>query len=513
MSQIDRAFIKAYRQQASFAPSPDEMSTLAAHTFGDGVDVRQHAAHQQAAGASRTRVPTPHMPILAYAAQWLQERPATAPASATPEVQAPSAGPARPQFGRIDAPSAPQAAPHFSVGRHRPPVSMPWGTPPAAAPAPPPTSTRMRLVTDEACSPKLLPTSRIESTLKRIEGTAGTEIRYESLPVEHVLPIDEAAIAFADEPVEHPAETECEQPAAAPVETAPVETVPASASPTVNMAPSVEAAPTAATATEEKTTETTAASVAAVNDEPAPTVDVAEPAEPPVEEKVATPAAAPRRFQPQWEVDAFAWPKGVVRLLAEASKQLDSACVSIRDSIRPGHNVLCVTGAAEKSGATTLTLALARRLAAGGLRVALVDADFSRPALAERLGVGVQQGWEAALDGAAPLDEAAIASIDDKLVLLPLAAQPGLNASHANMQAAAHLEQLAGRFDLVLVDAGSGSENVAAVTSTTEDALPVSVLLAVDQRRAPTAEVQEVVGHLRHCGIASIQVGQTFAAV
>jgi hypothetical protein len=66
---------------------------------------------------------------------------------------------------------------------------------------------------------------------------------------------------------------------------------------------------------------------------------------------------------------------------------------------------------------------------------------------------------------------------------------------------------------MVIIDAGSGSENVAAVATSSDEVLDVAVLLAVDERKRHPEQASEIIGHLKQCAINNIQIAQTFFAV
>ncbi len=96
-------------------------------------------------------------------------------------------------------------------------------------------------------------------------------------------------------------------------------------------------------------------------------------------------------------------------------------------------------------------------MAATGAKLLAVDADFSSPQLASRLGMAIETGREqslAAPDGVSPW-ETMIESLDDRLTIAPLAPRTRLNVTvDVAERAAQMLNELQARFDAVLVDAG-----------------------------------------------------------
>ena len=84
---------------------------------------------------------------------------------------------------------------------------------------------------------------------------------------------------------------------------------------------------------------------------------------------------------------------------------------------KQGCKTWAVTGLRRGEGRSTLGLCLARLASQTGARIALVDADFENPQLAELLGVGTQCDWHSVLAEGLPLAEAAIVCLADELTL------------------------------------------------------------------------------------------------
>ncbi len=169
-------------------------------------------------------------------------------------------------------------------------------------------------------------------------------------------------------------------------------------------------------------------------------------------------------MQPLLQVDYFHWPRLCRRLAGMAGEELERLARWLEQRTVQGRRVIAFGAYQRGEGATSLLLAAARRLAACGLRVVLVDADFARPQLAARLGLVPQVGWEAVLAGRAALAEAMVESIEDRLVLLPVReafAGAGLPLGH-EAAVGRSLEQLAAAVDLVLVDVGPLKERAVA---------------------------------------------------
>jgi Mrp family chromosome partitioning ATPase len=164
-------------------------------------------------------------------------------------------------------------------------------------------------------------------------------------------------------------------------------------------------------------------------------------------------AVAQDAFRPRLEVDQFAWPR-VVDDLAE--KATFAAAVDELVAAAVGEKVIAIVGERRHAGATTTALVAARELARRGLGVALVDANFLRPALAARLGLAVEKGWDDVLAGRAELADVLVHSLSDQLTLLPIAGASVFETPPVDdVQPAATIATLRHYFDIVLLDAGA----------------------------------------------------------
>ena len=195
-------------------------------------------------------------------------------------------------------------------------------------------------------------------------------------------------------------------------------------------------------------------------------------------------------FKPALEVDAVCWPLICDRLLEQFSDRFDSLGEEICREVDRNCKVVAVSGLERCEGRTTLTLCLARSLAAKK-KLALIDADFANPCLAHQLGIGPESGWETVLLGTEQLSEITIQSAADHIALVPLAATVrAKELSRLSYRIAISLAELADHYDLVLVDAGplvidSPSENwLLEPTAGVQ-----GIILAYDVRRGQASRV------------------------
>lgn len=131
-------------------------------------------------------------------------------------------------------------------------------------------------------------------------------------------------------------------------------------------------------------------------------------------------ATLPAWARPAYEVERFAWPEVCRQLVSTMGGQLDSTAKVLIDQARAGKQVLYVSGVGQSEGCTTVLLCLAQRLAAIGMKCALVDANFERPGLIQSLGVSPVAGWEDVAREHTGVAEVMVQSEADHMAVLPL---------------------------------------------------------------------------------------------
>lgn len=169
-------------------------------------------------------------------------------------------------------------------------------------------------------------------------------------------------------------------------------------------------------------------------------------------------APAPRAFQALLQIERCLWPETVLRLAAsnEAWSQLEA---ELHQMIAQRRTLIGVTSPTLGAGCTTLVQTLARRFGQAGVKVAAIDAHFSRPALARGWQILPQLGWEHMLRGEMGLDEVLIESTADQLTILPLKASPeDLPALVSSSRFELGLRMLRQNFPLTLIDLGPVQE-------------------------------------------------------
>ena len=215
------------------------------------------------------------------------------------------------------------------------------------------------------------------------------------------------------------------------------------------------------------------------------------------------------QFRPAWEVDHFRWPAICDELQRDWAAPLTGIVRSVVRQAWRGGNVVSVTQFGRFEGCTTLALCLARIAASFHIRVVLVDGNPQNPDVGPSLGLTYDGGWETT-GVEHPLEESAIGSLEDRLVVLPLGAteQPSLMDDPAARQSL--LERLADAFELVVLDAGPVF--VAAHRWFSQPCVGKigSALIVRDVRRTDAAQLDDVCCRLSGAGIINMSVVENF---
>jgi Mrp family chromosome partitioning ATPase len=169
----------------------------------------------------------------------------------------------------------------------------------------------------------------------------------------------------------------------------------------------------------------------------------------------------PAVFKPVYEVDEFRWP-AITDDLVATSRELLSPIVELLLAIAAeGRTLIGIGGADARVGTSTVTMCLARLIVEAGRNVAMVDGNFAKGDLARTLGLEFNQGWEDVLVGNMPLAECAVASLSDKMTLIPLSGPLEGEAERlASIQSSVIAGMLRYNYDLVLFDLGAASDPI-----------------------------------------------------
>ena len=173
--------------------------------------------------------------------------------------------------------------------------------------------------------------------------------------------------------------------------------------------------------------------------------------------------------------------------------------------------VVAITSLIRREGRSSVAASLARAAAEEGLRIALLDADLENPRLTAQLDLQLDVCWVDAILYGAPLTEAAVRSVDDRLVVFPLT--PEAKASELNWSAAATValyEQLRTIYDLVVVDMGPLTEVLKRGLQGGADGAIDGTILLRDIRITGADQVLLIARELHQAGLNVVGVVDNF---
>lgn len=234
------------------------------------------------------------------------------------------------------------------------------------------------------------------------------------------------------------------------------------------------------------------------------------------DDPLPTPALTPEAetakvCHPVWEVDKLQWPATCERLLTDKNCYFAQAGDKLLAAVRDGLKTLAVTGSRRGEGRTTLALCLARAAAKAGIQVAIVDADFTRPQLAPRLGLEPSHGWQDAALGRIPLSEAAVKSLSENITVLPLEPfSDGAGLSLADPRVTATIRAVAATFELVILDLGPLPATHEPLFAAGEPSPIDAAIIVRDVRYATSVESQSLGDRLHDAGIDAVGIAENF---
>ena len=215
-------------------------------------------------------------------------------------------------------------------------------------------------------------------------------------------------------------------------------------------------------------------------------------------------------FAAAWEVDRFEFEEIVWDLSAESSplwqaaEQLEIAC-------HEGLKVLAVTSPSRGQGRSTLSITLARMLAATGLNVALLDGDIDRPSLADKMRLEIRLGWGDAVRTGLSVEEVAVQSVEDGFTVLPSASpDAGKGLRPAADTTTAMMSQLRDAFDLIVIDTANVNV-VGGWIPGADDGQIDAALVIQDLRNDDPDAMQACLRRLQKIGVANIGLVENFA--
>lgn len=222
--------------------------------------------------------------------------------------------------------------------------------------------------------------------------------------------------------------------------------------------------------------------------------------------------SAPRvSFAPAWEVDALRWPQLCRELDEKLGSRLGQAGNELFAATQDGLKVLAVTSHNRLEGRTTAALALARSAAMAGARVALVDADAFNPQLSRRLGMEAPCDWSEVVRRGDPLSEAAVASLEDGVMLFPTKWTADHESAALDQPLLQVLAELKQHFDLVIIDLPPAGDTGEPSAREAQTACPVDMAVVVrNVRETSVDQCLTTVAFLRRVGVRAVGVIENF---
>jgi len=158
-------------------------------------------------------------------------------------------------------------------------------------------------------------------------------------------------------------------------------------------------------------------------------------------------------FRALLEIDRASWPEACQELLARATRQWDQFVEQLIDRMSLRQKCIAISSMARGDGRTTVSLALARHVAARGLRPVVVDVDPENPMLAQACGVSARTGWDDLVASELALGEALITNVEEGVTLMPWRG-PAVPVAHlcASLRTCGIFGTLREHYDLVLLD-------------------------------------------------------------
>ncbi len=208
-------------------------------------------------------------------------------------------------------------------------------------------------------------------------------------------------------------------------------------------------------------------------------------------------------------IPAFKWPLVTSSLLG--SPAILNLETNVRNFLSHELNQILITTARRGDGATTVAIALARQLAAGGSRVLLIDADIANPMLAHRMGLVHQKSWIQTISNRSAANDLLVTQNATPISLLPLspiASKVGWPRKIYD-QFSGMANQLSRHFDVVLIDVGPVSQLID--ESSSPKIRTAATLLVAGQNSNSVVDSQRAKAGLLSFGIEEMLIIQNFS--
>jgi Mrp family chromosome partitioning ATPase len=229
-----------------------------------------------------------------------------------------------------------------------------------------------------------------------------------------------------------------------------------------------------------------------------------------------SPAARPDDvFRALLEIDRVTWPAASLELVERARREWDQFTAHLIERMGQSEKRIALAGTAHGDGTTTIALAIARHVAARGMRPLVVDADSENPELASLCGVLAQTGWDDVVCGELAPGEALITAVEDGVTLLPWRARGGdLAKAAAAPRASEVFATLDEHYDLLVLDALPLVDRTAIASfAALAGAVRLDALYLIHNVRTTSREqLSALCARIRDCGLPLAAVIENFVA-
>ena len=218
-------------------------------------------------------------------------------------------------------------------------------------------------------------------------------------------------------------------------------------------------------------------------------------------------------IKPAWEVDQLRWPEICDRLLDQESEYFRHAGHKLFEASRQGLKVLAVTSSRRGEGCTTLSCCLARAVEATGARVLVIDADVQNPRLSATLGIDLPAGWLDVAAESTPWAEAAVASVDSELTVIPGKSPGSSPPPTAGIdRAASVLAGIAEHYDLVVLDIGPLANEARYLWAQGTQSVVDAAIVVRDCRQTSQESTLAVAAKLKALGVQAVGIAENYTS-
>lgn len=213
-----------------------------------------------------------------------------------------------------------------------------------------------------------------------------------------------------------------------------------------------------------------------------------------------------------WEVEDFTWPDVMDSSNLMTTQTAQIMVDAIASSLSTTQQRLAVVGSGRGKGTTTISMFVAKILAARNNKVLLVDADLAKPDLTSRLGLPANLSWINLIDQNHKYGESIVRSIETGVCVMPVSRLTARVAWPKWIYdcLAGILDEVRQQFDVVILDVGPASQLIRELSRPNK--LVDTAILVHNVRVPENAAFVRNQNELNSFGIKKLVVAENFAA-